>query len=128
MKYLLDTHAFIWCSTDDSKLFKSLGDDIEDNEKDYFLSVASLWEIGIKHSLRKLVLKIDIIDLFKELKESKIQVLPIASDHILKQVQLPLHHRDPFDRLLIAQAQVENLAILTKNSAFKLYQVSLKWN
>lgn len=128
MKYLLDTHAFIWYTSDDGKLSKLLGDDIEDNENDYAISIASFWEIGIKFALNKLVLQITITDLLKQLKESNIQILSITPEHILRQVSLPYHHRDTFDRLLIAQAQVENLTFLTKDNAFKLYDVSLKWN
>lgn len=118
MKYLLDTHIFLWWLVEDSKLsleFKSI---ISNPKNIVFLSVASVWEISIKVAIKKLNLKVPLNDLFTNLE---FEILPIMLDHVLKLHLLPPLHKDPFDRMLIAQAQFENLTLLSDDEKIKLY-------
>jgi PIN domain nuclease of toxin-antitoxin system len=119
MKILLDTHILLWHLTDHPKLSQKSSDLIESPDHEKFLSIASLWEIAIKSSLGKLEIQcaLDLI------VPREIIILDIKIEH-LKQVQkLPLHHRDPFDRLLIAQAVSEKLNVMTDDECFKQYEV-----
>jgi PIN domain nuclease of toxin-antitoxin system len=128
MNYLLDTHTLIWFIIDDPTLPLSVKRQIEDTDNKCFCSIASIWEIGIKNSIGKLDLKFNLIEIIKITESSLIELLPIGVSHILENSNLPLHHRDPFDRLLIAQAQNENLTIITKDNAFSLYEVKTFWD
>ncbi len=128
MKLLLDTHAFIWWSSEPEKLSKKVLAAFEDSENELTLSVASIWEMQIKVQLGKL----DITDPLKDLiaihqKGKDLQILPIFLNHVLALDDLPVHHRDPFDRILIAQANAERLVIITKDQIFKSYPVQLFW-
>jgi PIN domain nuclease of toxin-antitoxin system len=127
MRYLLDTHTLLWFITDDSRLPRVLRNEIIDVNTTCVVSIVSLWEMGIKYSLNKLQLTKNLKDIFAIIDQSSLSTSPILVSHILQLNSLPLHHRDPFDRLLIAQAQVENLTILTKDAAFGSYDVSVRW-
>jgi PIN domain nuclease of toxin-antitoxin system len=127
MNYLLDTHTLIWFIIDDPILPLLVKRQIEDTDNKCFCSVASIWEIGIKHSIGKLDLKFNLVEIIKITESSLIELLPIDTSHIVENSNLPLHHRDPFDRLLIAQAQVENLTIITKDTLFSTYGVKTFW-
>lgn len=126
MRLLLDTHTLIWFFTDSTNLSESLKSFIESKENESYVSIASLWEIGIKYSLKKLSLKTNLSEFFVTVESSSVRSLPLTSTHILQLSSLPLHHRDPFDRLIIAQAMVENLTIVTKDKLFSSYDVNLK--
>jgi PIN domain nuclease of toxin-antitoxin system len=91
------------------------------------VSIASLWEISIKASIGKLELRIELTQLTDFLTDNKIDLLPIRIEHLEKLQNLPFHHRDPFDRLLIAQALTENLTLISRDSLFSLYNVPLHW-
>lgn len=93
-----------------------------------FLSVASLWEITIKEQLGKLSLGIPLQDLFDYADRNQIEIIHIASDHLLTLSKLPDHHRDPFDRLIISQAISENLILLTRDKELKKYKVKQQWS
>jgi PIN domain nuclease of toxin-antitoxin system len=128
VRFLLDTHAFIWWSSEPEKLSKKVLAAFEESENELTLSVASIWEMQIKVQLGKL----DITDPLKDLiaihqKEKDLQILPIFLNHVLTLENLPVHHRDPFDRILIAQASAERLVIVTKDQIFKEYTVQLFW-
>jgi len=128
MRVLLDTHSFLWYIMDSDRLSEDAEQVISDGSNEVLLSVGSLWEIAIKNGLGKLDLP-DAFDVFitEQLRINRIEVLHIALSHLAAYVRLPFHHRDPFDRLLIAQAQAEGLAIVSKDSRFQEYGVGLIW-
>ena len=128
MKVLLDTHTFLWWITDDPQLSKTARQVMEGPDNELFLSAASGWEIAIKARLGKLKLPDDLQDFISEqLRINSIQVLPIQMAHALHVYTLPGHHRDPFDRLLVAQSQLEQLPILTDDPQMAQYSITVIW-
>lgn len=127
MRFLLDTHTFIWFMNGDDLLPKTIIKDIQNTENECFISIASIWEIAIKISLNKLELKSSFDYISKILLDNEIEALPIKFEEIQKLIQLPFHHRDPFDRIIVCQAIQMNLTILSKDEYFKSYDVKLKW-
>lgn len=123
---LLDTHTLIWFMFDDSKLSDKALSIIKSEDK-VFISIASLWELAIKQSLGKLDLDCSIQDVVDELRKANISVLPIEPKHLDCLKALPFIHRDPFDRLLIAQATSETMALVTKDSIIPQYDISTIW-
>ena len=120
--YLLDTHTLLWFWEDDKKLSRAARDILTSYIKAY-VSMVSLWEIAIKAKLGRLQpLQESFVDL---LKKQEFSLLPIEFAHVMKLQSLPLHHCDPFDRMLIAQAKCEKLAIMTTDVQFKPYDVKL---
>jgi PIN domain nuclease of toxin-antitoxin system len=91
------------------------------------LSVASLWEITIKFQIGKLTLNISLEDLFNYIDRNQIEIIPINIEHLLTLSELPRHHGDPFDRLIISQAIAENLTLITRDSGLKKYKVKQQW-
>jgi len=128
MKYLLDTHAFLWAAFAPRKLPKSVIAAIEQPESDLFLSMASLWEITILQSLGRIELKTSIREV-ASLAESELgaRLLPIEPDHLDLLGSLPFHHRDPFDRLLAAQSLTLQMPVIGKDESFDLYGVRRIW-
>ncbi len=125
MKYLLDTHIFLWWITDNIKLQRSTRDLISDKDNKLFLSSASLWEIMIKSKLNKIDMPENPkIYLKKQVEINSINILNITMEHSLETFDLPEIHKDPFDRMLIAQARVEKLTIVTSDSFIKQYDVN----
>jgi PIN domain nuclease of toxin-antitoxin system len=128
MKLLLDTHSFLWFVLDDPKLSTLAKSLIENRENQRLLSKASLWEIAIKQSIGKLRLSLPFTSFItQQLNLNEIQVLNIAIEHLAVVSTLPLHHRDPFDRLMIAQAVSENISILSVDSSFDAYPIQRLW-
>ena len=129
MKYLLDTAVFLWAAfSENACLSAGAIKTLEKSKNEIYLSSVSVWEISIKFSLGKLPLKTTPEKLVSEYApQMDFQPLPITHDHSLQVVRLPFHHRDPFDRLLIAQAQVENLPIITSDAHFKKYGIETVW-
>lgn len=128
MKYLLNTHTLLWFLKGDKKLSDKARRLIDSPRNSKFLSIASLWEIAIKVSLGKLVLDKPFEKLFPEqLYFNRIETLDITVDSLIKLTTLPFHHRDPFDRLIIAQAFVEDLPIISADAAFDAYKISREW-
>ena len=128
MNLLLDTHVFLWFIAGDDRLSKTARSLIEDPANLVFLSQVSLWEMAIKISLGKLSLSKPFETLINEqLEENQLQLLGITLQHSVGLISLPFHHRDPFDRMLIAQAQTEQLTLITQDSPISLYDVSLAW-
>jgi PIN domain nuclease of toxin-antitoxin system len=128
MRVLLDTHSFLWFITGDDKLSNRAKDLITDLSNQVLVSVASLWEISIKASLGKLILSRPFEELIPEqLALNEIDGLPINLDHLAKLINLPFYHRDPFDRLIIAQELVEELPIISKDPVFKAYSIEVIW-
>jgi PIN domain nuclease of toxin-antitoxin system len=128
VKLLLDTHVFIWWFNEPEKLSKKVLAACEDNKNELTLSVASIWEMQIKVQLGKLRLTHSIKDLISTHRATyDLQILSIFLNHVLALDNLPVHHRDPFDRILIAQANAEKQVIVTKDQIFKEYPVQLLW-
>ncbi len=123
---LLDTHAFIWYSENDSKLPESIKIDIENADLVY-LSIASLWEIAIKLSIGKLSLRSNYESIKANLEPAGISLLPISFADTVQVMNLPLHHRDPFDRILIAQSINHSLTLVSCDRAFTAYPIQIKW-
>ena len=126
MKLLLDTHTFLWFVNDHPKLSDHLKDLIEDTNNVNYLSIASLWEMSIKFNLDELTLDPNYEEFVeREVTTSTIELLNIELEHLRINATLPFHHRDPFDRLIIAQSIAENIPIVSVDSAFDKYEVSL---
>ena len=128
MKLLLDTHAFIWWDSNPDKLSPRALTLCQDRRNTLIVSVASLWEMQIKAQLGKLKLNIPMAELIEKQKETNaIKVLTISLEHILELGNLPTIHNDPFDRLLIAQARVEDAMIVSTDSIFAQYPITIVW-
>jgi PIN domain nuclease of toxin-antitoxin system len=128
MKLLLDTHAFLWFIMGSPNLSANARSLIEDVANEKFLSVASLWETAIKLSIGRLALSAPFDVLIpQQLSLNGIELLNIKIDHTAIVALLPLHHRDPFDRLLIAQAIVEKMAVVSIDAAFNAYPITRLW-
>lgn len=128
MKLLLDTHAFLWFVDGDAKLSRAARDAIEDPANQRLVSVASLWEMAIKTSSGKLTVAGGLDAWFPTaLGVCVADVLPVEAHHALATGALPWHHRDPFDRLLIAQAQTDKLTLVSVDENMPRYEVPLLW-
>lgn len=126
MKLLLDTHVFIWWADQPEKLSPAALSALENEANELLLSVASVWEMQIKIQLGKLKLSLPLKDLIKNQQETNdLTVSPVALTHVLALDALPFHHKDPFDRLLIAQSIEEDLTLVTADSQFSAYSVKL---
>jgi PIN domain nuclease of toxin-antitoxin system len=127
MKALLDTHTFLWAISGNEKLSRRAGQ-IFVAPNDLWLSVASVWEILTKVQIGKMPLPRPTGPyLVKKCAENRIEVLPVKLDHVLKIETLPMHHRDPFDRILIAQSLEENLPLITSDAVFNRYDLEVIW-
>jgi PIN domain nuclease of toxin-antitoxin system len=127
MRYLLDTHALIWFINGDKDLSAKARKAIEADRAENFVSIASLWEMAIKISLERLDLKTNFEEVKQKVNNNNFQILPISFEDILKISDLPFHHRDPFDRMIIAQSLTNDLVIISKDKLFKEYPVKLIW-
>jgi PIN domain nuclease of toxin-antitoxin system len=127
MRYLLDTHTLLWFLQDDPQLPKKVSGEITNTDNTCYVSIASLWEIAIKINLGKLSIKFPFVKFASYLTDNDIEVLQIGFDHLIQVATLNLHHRDPFDRIIIAQGLVENLTIITKDENFPSYTDRILW-
>lgn len=128
MKLLLDTHTFLWFIQGNFNLSDAARDLIENPENERFLSVASLWEMAIKVSIGKLALEMTLTELVSsQIYDNAIKLLGIQPEHLDELSKLPFHHKDPFDRLIIAQSLAEKIPIVTKDSAFGGYSITILW-
>ena len=128
MKLLLDTHAFLWFIAGNSSLSNDARVAIEDLNNEKFVSMASVWEIAIKVSIRKLSLSAPFETLIpQEISKNGFDFLDVKFIHIAELCTLPYHHRDPFDRLIIAQAIVEGIDVVSIDAAFDSYPVKRIW-
>jgi PIN domain nuclease of toxin-antitoxin system len=127
MRLSLDTHTLLWFYGGDESLPESLGEFICNPANECYISIASLWEITIKVGLGKLEIDSPITELFSFLERNQFWILPIEFENLLFLQQLPHYHRDPFDRLIIAQALIENLPIATKDQLFSQYGLTIRW-
>lgn len=128
MKYLLDTHALIWLINGDIKLSKKALETIELSTARVVVSVVSFWEIAIKVSLGKLELTLPFSEIINKVNDNGFEIMGVTFDHTLQLSQLPFHHRDPFDRTLIAQTLSEDLVIISKEKLFDAYNVKRIWD
>ena len=127
MQYLLDTHAFLWFINGDPLLSNKARAVIENPAHDRYVSTASFWEMAIKLNLGKLKLDMSFRDLYREVDKNGFSLLPITIAHTEKIVSLNLYHRDPFDRMLIGQAMIDKLTIISADSKFHNYKIKHIW-
>ena len=128
MKLLLDTHTFLWWITDDPQISAKALELMGDSQNDLYWSAASTWEVAIKYALGRLPLPdAPAIFLPAELGKNRIVSLPIVDTRAFQAGLLPRHHRDPFDRMLVAQAQIETFGIVSNDTKIRLYNVNVYW-
>lgn len=128
MKLLFDTHTFIWWDSTPAKLPDNILALCDDPTNTLWLSVASAWEMQIKLHLGKLKLRISLAEIIIHHRQTNhVEVLPIALEHVLALNKLPDHHKDPFDRLLLAQAMAEEATLISNDPLIKKYSVSVIW-
>jgi PIN domain nuclease of toxin-antitoxin system len=128
MKLLLDTHAFMWWHSEPERIPKDTLILLQNPNHQLFISLVSLWEMQIKIQLGKLTLKDDLETMIiNEQQRNNINLISITFAHILKLKELPSYHKDPFDRLLIAQAQIEDAILISRDSIFQNYDCSVIW-
>ena len=128
MSLLLDTHALIWFAENSPELSEAARAAVADSSEDVFCSVASIWEMAIKLSLGKLKMSVRLEGPFERvLEDSGLRLLPVEYRHAARVALLPWHHRDPFDRLLVAQAMVEGMRLLSHDAQLDAYGVNRTW-
>jgi len=128
-QFLIDTHVLIWYLEDDSQLSANVAEILEDTRHNLYVSIVSLWEIAIKSGLGKLKLKIEFHDLKEVLKRLSIEILSIDFEDTQTYLTLPLfeNHRDPFDRILVAQVMRRSMALVSGDKKFDLYEIHRVW-
>lgn len=128
MRFLADTHAMLWWLLDDPRLSRRARAELSDGANELCWSMASSWEIAVKLSLGKLELDRPLHRLFADLVGGQgVVVLPIGHEHCARLADLPRLHRDPFDRMLVAQAQHEGIPIMTADPKIAAYEVEILW-
>jgi PIN domain nuclease of toxin-antitoxin system len=127
VRLLVDTQAFLWFMAGDRRLSAAARLAIEDDDAEWWLSAASVWELSIKSSLKRIALPAPASEYVAEKIHAGLRVLSVEWAHAALVERLPFHHRDPFDRLLVAQAQSEQLAVVTCDSVFRQYGVRVVW-
>jgi PIN domain nuclease of toxin-antitoxin system len=128
MRVLIDTHVFIWWTSDVKKLSKTVSDLLQSPDIEIVLSIVSIWEMQIKSSLGKLEFRIELPKLVQEqIDRNRIEILPLTLSHIYALTNLPNHHRDPFDRILIAQSMETGLQLVSIDRKFDDYINNRLW-
>ena len=127
MNLLLDTHAFIWFVEGSIELSENAKDFILDTNNIKYISVASLWEMSIKVNQGKLLLKSPFESVMEDIIENGFILLNVNFEHLVENSKLPWHHRDPFDRLLISQSNIEGMTLVSRDSEFKNYTANIIW-
>jgi PIN domain nuclease of toxin-antitoxin system len=128
MEYLLDTHTFLWFINGDEQLSQKAKKAITSPEAVKYISIISFWEIAIKINLGKLKLDMAFEDLRKQVAINGFELLPLTFEHTIELTNLDLHHRDPFDRIIICQTLVEKLTLISKDGNFGKYgRLQLLW-
>lgn len=128
MRLLLDTHVFLWLLEGSSSLTPSVRDLLESTENSLYLSIVSFWEIAIKLGVGKLELQYQFEELPNLLMQLRIETLPITFEHTKSYLDLPLYHRDPFDRMLVAQAISNSLILVSQDTKLDPYPVQRFWS
>jgi PIN domain nuclease of toxin-antitoxin system len=128
MRLLSDTHTFVWSFSNTKKLSVIAAGELQNPANEIYISVASVWEMQIKIKLGKMIFNDTLESIIIEQQQvNRIQILPVNLIHALHLENLPTHHKDPFDRLLISQAIVENMTLVSADKNFAKYQVNLLW-
>jgi PIN domain nuclease of toxin-antitoxin system len=128
MKYLLDTHAFLWFVSDDNRLSQEARKTIKDNNNEIYFSAVSAWEMSIKVRLGRLTIEGDLEPfIVNQLAENSFNTLSITIFHSIYTARLPEIHKDPFDRMIIAQSFAENMSLISKDKNIKKYKVPVVW-
>ncbi len=126
--YLIDTHVAIWLASEPDNLSQLVKKIYLDDKNKLYLSVASIWEMAIKISLKKLVLPISLRDFLNDhILANHMDILHLKPDHCARVSEMPFYHRDPFDRVLVAQALHEKMSLISKDSVFRKYDCELVW-
>lgn len=128
MKLILDTHVFIWTVLEPEKLSSQIVMLIGNDDNDLFISTASIWEMQIKITIGKLHFDDLLSEIVAQQQQiNELKILPIKLEHIWQLKHLPLHHKDPFDRMIISQAITEDLPVLTIDNSFNRYPINTIW-
>lgn len=128
MRLLVDTHAMLWWLRDDHRLSRRARATLADGGNELLWSIASSWEIAVKLRIGKLELDRPLDRLFADLvSEQGVELVPVGHEHCSRLGNLPIHHRDPFDRMLVVQAQHARVPILSADSKFSAYDVEIVW-
>jgi PIN domain nuclease of toxin-antitoxin system len=128
VKFLLDTATFWWIASGSDRLAPKAAEAFADPGNDVALSPVSLWELLVKHQIGKLPTPVSIVDLLAKFRNERlIRSLPVTESAVMRLAALPLHHRDPFDRLLICQALDEGMTLLTPDEQIRAYPVPTLW-
>ena len=128
MRYLLDTHTFLWLATDDPQVTPVVRAIFLDSEHECFLSAASVWEMAIKSSLGRLSLAVGLEHLVRGGVDRGVRLLDVTAGHAYHIERLPFHHRDPFDRILVAQALHEGMPLISRDAHLGAYGVTRIWS
>lgn len=126
MKVLIDTHTFLWFVAGSKELSETAKKLIQNKQNSVYISIASLWEISIKTAIGKLQITDSYETVINDVVENDISILPINFAHTVMQNKLPFYHRDPFDRIIISQAIVENMNLISRDGAFDAYLENLE--
>ena len=128
MKYLLDTHAFLWFVSEDNRLSSKAQSIIKNSRNDIYFSAVSAWEISIKIRLGRLTIEEDLEPfIIKQLAENNFSTISITIFHSIYTSKLPDIHKDPFDRMIVAQSQVEDMPLISKDKNINKYKVPVVW-
>lgn len=127
MKYLLDTHALIWFIEGNRKLPAKIVTEIENPTSIIYVSIASIWELSIKMSLNKFSFKNGLQNFLNLINDNGFEIIPVSLENTIKISNLEFIHRDPFDRIIIAQSICSNLTLITKDEEIMKYQVNTLW-
>lgn len=127
MKYLIDTQILIWMIIDIQKIPDNINKIIKDSRNEIFVSSVSIWEIAIKKSIGKLTFPFELKKIREVIKNMNINILDINTEHLINVAELPFHHKDPFDRLIISQAMIDKLPIISSDNNFPLYNIKIIW-
>ena len=127
MRFLIDTQILVWSLGLSDKLPNRINELISDKTNEIYASSVSIWEIAIKKSIGKLTFPFELTNIIPEINGMNINILDIRIEHFLKVSELPFHHKDPFDRLIISQGMVEKLPIISSDNYFKNYDIKIIW-
>jgi len=127
MKYLIDTQILTWMIIDTPKIPDKINKIIKDSKNEIFVSSISIWEIAIKTSIGKLTFPFELRKIREVIKNMNISILDISTEHLINVAELPFHHKDPFDRLIISQGMIEKLPIISSDNHFTKYKIKIIW-
>jgi PIN domain nuclease of toxin-antitoxin system len=127
MNYLLDTHTVLWCAENSAKLSENARRALFDPAGRFFVSIVSAWEVAIKSSIGKMNIVGGVSEFYRIIDENGFAMLPVSRKHIKCVETLPFHHRDPFDRIIVATAISESMGMITADANIRLYEVVCVW-